>query len=78
MPRKVARLIVLVMNRTEPSPKRALIPPEWKLYGSSFCPAWLPWVRVVLAHSELDQRETRPTPRTFQRFHVFPLKKIGA
>ena len=36
MPRKAARLIVLLMNRTEPSPNRALTPPEWKLNGSSF------------------------------------------
>ena len=29
MARKAARLTVLLMNRTEPSPKRALTPPEW-------------------------------------------------
>ena len=37
-----------LMKRTEPSPKRALTPPEWNENGSSLAPAWLPAVAAVV------------------------------
>ena len=46
--RKATRLMLSLMNRTEPSPKRALMPPGWNEYGSSFGPAWLPAVAIVV------------------------------
>src|SRR5947209_5167830 len=50
--RKAARLIVALTNRTEPSPKRALTPPEWYENGSSFGPAWLPAVATVVGQGD--------------------------
>ena len=46
--RKATRLMLFLMNRTEPSPKSALMPPGWYEYGSSLGPAWLPAVATVV------------------------------
>src|SRR5271157_1639972 len=43
-PRNVTTLIESLMNRTLPSPNRALMPPGWWENNSSLAPALLPWV----------------------------------
>ena len=48
--RNATRLTLSLRKWTEPSPNRAFTPPGWYEKGSSFWPAWLPAVAVVVGH----------------------------